>query len=131
MDPQSIQAAAALAETMIGLDRKDRAAELAERVLAVESGHPVANLALGMVRMTEGRFAEAKAALQRSVDTSPSAKAHYQLSLALARLGEKEASKKHIELYQQALQASQAELLELRGMPSKPDKDKLGADEPK
>jgi Tfp pilus assembly protein PilF len=57
-----------------------------------------------MVRMKQQRFGEARDALLKAVAVDPrSPKAHYQLSLAYARLGDEASSERHRELYQQKL----------------------------
>lgn len=116
LDPNNAEAAAAMADSQVGLSRFDAAQEHAERALRADPGHPMAKLALGMVRMREQRFAEARDLLQDAVASDPSsAKAHYQLSLALARTGDRDGSRKHQELYREALKASEEQLLALRG----------------
>ena len=68
-----------------------------------------------MVRMKQGRYAEARDALQRALATAPGGpKAHYQLSLAFARLGDAAASRHHRELYQASLEEAGESLQRLR-----------------
>ena len=65
-----------------------------ERALAKSSEQATANLVMGMVRMKQGRYEEARDALTKAVSASPdSPKAHYQLSLAYARLGDEASSR--------------------------------------
>jgi len=55
-----------------------------------------------MLHMRQGNFAAARASLEKTVAADPElAKAHYQLSLACARLDDTACAKRHLELYQQ------------------------------
>lgn len=118
LTPDSSEALAALAEAQAGLGERPSAEANARRALARDPEQATARLVLGMLALEEGRHQAAVEELQQSVEhsTGPgSAKAHYQLSQAYARLGNAEASRRHVELYRQAL-AAQAELLaEIRG----------------
>ncbi len=106
LDPESADALAALAESEEGLTELEAAEAHAERALARESYQATALLVMGTIRMKQGRFVEARDALERAVAASPdSPKAHYQLSLAYARLGEEANAQRHLELYR----AKQAE----------------------
>ena len=113
--PENIEALAALAESEAGLDNPAEGEALARRVLALGSDHSTANLVLGMVLFERGELAEARQALERSVAKSPSVKAHYQLSLVCARLGDREASKFHLDAYRKALGDREARVLAVRG----------------
>lgn len=115
LDPASAEALAELAEADQGLGELEAAEEHAAQALAREAGHPGALLTLGLIRMTQARYAEARDALLRAVTSDPAlAKAHYQLSLAFARLGDRESSKKHLELYRRVRREDDERLLELR-----------------
>ena len=62
---------------------------------------------MGLVRMKQERYAEARGFLERAIATDPlSAKAHYQLSLACARLGDNAGQAKHLALYQKVQRRS-------------------------
>lgn len=116
--PDDLETSAALAEALEGSNELEAAERRARRVLERDTDHPTALLVLGMVRMKEGRHEEATEALERVVADRPDlAKAHYQLSLAYARLGNAERSRHHRELYQNALDALEEGLAELRGVP--------------
>lgn len=116
--PDDLDALAALAEAEEGLGDLAAAERHARRVLARAPGHPTANLALGLVRMEERRYAEARDALLASLAAEPdSAKAHYQLSLAYARLGDRERSAHHAELSGRAQQRGEEQIQRMRGMP--------------
>ncbi len=112
--PEGAEALAALAEAEEGLGELAAAERYARRALDLGGAEAAASLALGMVRMREERYDEARDALARSLAADPgSPKAHYQLSLAYARLGDAEASRRHVELYRQAQAAAEAQLREL------------------
>jgi protein O-GlcNAc transferase len=116
LEPGNLDAIAALAESEEGLDQLDFAERHAQEVLASRPRHPTANLVLGTVRMKQDRFEEARDALVVAVAGEPdSPKAHYQLSLAYARLGDAEASRRHRESYREATAAIERRALELSG----------------
>ena len=102
-----MEAVAALAEAEDGLGELADAEAHAQRALAAATGHPTANLVMGMVRMKQERYAEARDALERAVAGDPgSPKAQYQLSLAYARLGDEASARRHVELYQRSWRRS-------------------------
>jgi tetratricopeptide (TPR) repeat protein len=114
-EPDNVEALAALAEAEEGGGDLAVAEGHAQRALAQAPGHATANLVRGMVLMKQERFADARQALARAVAAEPgSAKAHYQLSLACARLGDEPASRRHRELYQKALQEAEQRIKDLR-----------------
>jgi protein O-GlcNAc transferase len=101
--PDDLEALAALAEAEEGLGELEGAERRARRVLAKAPGHATASLVLGLVMMERERYAEARDALLAAVAAEPgSIKAHYQLSLAYARLGDRERSAAHAERSQRA-----------------------------
>jgi len=111
LDPENTDARAALAEAEAGLDDIASAERDATRVLASASGNARANLVLGMVRMTQERYADARDALLAASAADPrSPKIDYQLSLVYARLGEPAAAQRHLDAYQQKLRTTEAEL---------------------
>jgi cytochrome c-type biogenesis protein CcmH/NrfG len=72
-------------------------------------------MVLGQVRMKQRRYEEARDALVEAVRLNPRLpKAHYQLSLAFARLNDRENSQKHLELYRQALKEEEEHLIAIR-----------------
>jgi tetratricopeptide (TPR) repeat protein len=102
LDPDDADATAALAESEEGLGELEAAEKHALRALGRASDSAIANLALGMVRMKQERYAEACAALEKALVADPaSPKAPYQLSLAWARRGDQRQSTKYLELYRQ------------------------------
>ncbi len=114
LEPENPEAMAALAQAEEGLGELQPAERHALRALDRVPDHPLAHLVVGMVRMKQGRYAEARDALLRTVAANPgSVKAHYQLSLAYARLGDVESSGRHLELYREALTEMEEALVEL------------------
>jgi tetratricopeptide (TPR) repeat protein len=100
LQPANIEAVAALAEAQEGIGNLEEADTLARRVLASSANHATANLVVGLVLMKQQRYADARDALLKTVAADPtSSRAHYQLSLAYARLGDAASSEKHLELY--------------------------------
>ena len=115
LDPESAEALAALAEAEEGLGEIEAAEEHATQALAREPEHAKALAAIGRIRMTQARYEEARDAFLRAVASVPdSAKTHYQLSLAFARLGDRESSSKHLEQYRRIRRESDERLVELR-----------------
>ncbi len=116
IEPDNLEALAALAESEEGTGELAASETHAQRVLAREQGNAIANLVMGLVRMKQERFAEARGFLERAIATDPlSGKAHYQLSLACARLGDTAGQEKHLSLYRSVQQEVAARLDELRG----------------
>jgi tetratricopeptide (TPR) repeat protein len=116
LEPENVEALSAVAEAEEGSGETGAAEEHAQRALSREPGHGTANLVLGLLRMKEERYAEARDALEKAVLADPSSsKAHYQLSLAFARLNDDLNAKKQLELYKQTLAEMEARLKELRG----------------
>jgi tetratricopeptide (TPR) repeat protein len=113
--PANVEAIAALAEAQEGAGDPTEAEALARRALAQSSTHATANLVLGLVLMKQERYADARDALLTSVTADPnSSKAHYQLSLAYARLGDAVSSEKHLALYRLKLREMQERLEKVR-----------------
>lgn len=113
LEPDGVEALAALAEAEEGLGELDAAEDHASRALARQPDHPTANLALGMVRMKQDRYADARAPLERAA-RADLPKAHYQLSLAYARLGEDALSERSRALYAARLSEVEARMKALR-----------------
>ena len=118
--PGDLEALAALAEAEERLGEPETAEGRAREVLAAEAGaaasataSATAHLVIAMVRMRHQSFAEARAALEQAVAADPElAKAHYQLSLACARLGDRDCAKRHLELYRRAEDGPAEELVQ-------------------
>jgi tetratricopeptide (TPR) repeat protein len=118
-EPDNVEALAALAESEEGSGDVAAAAGHAERALAKSPRHATANLVRGLVFMKQERYAEARDALLQAVMAEPtSAKAHYQLSLAYARLGDEAGSARHRALYQKALKEAEERIKQLRRGPA-------------
>lgn len=115
LEPDNLEAIAALAEAHAGLGELEQAEAQAQRVLDRDGSHGTANLVMAMVRMKQERHAEARDALERAVAADPaSSKVHYLLSLAYARLGDEASSKTHLELYRQRLKEIEERVNQLR-----------------
>ena len=101
IEPENAEGLAVLAEAEEGLGELELAEHYANRVLALVDSHAGAYYVLGRVRMSQERFVEAIEFLQKVVELTPkSPRTHYQMSLAYARLGDLESSRKHRELHQ-------------------------------
>jgi tetratricopeptide (TPR) repeat protein len=115
LEPDNVEAVAALAESEEGLDELEPAETHAQRAVARVSDHAIGNLALGMVRMKQERYEEACAALEKALRSDPvSPKAPYQLSLAWARRGDETQSKKYLDLYRQKVREIDMRLEQVR-----------------
>jgi len=119
LDPDNIEAVAALAEAEAGTGDIGPAEDHARRVLARAAAHPTALLVVGIVRMQQERYADARDALERAIAANPgSAAAHYQLSLAFARLGDETRAQQHVEIYQQKLRETEDRIKAVRSSPA-------------
>lgn len=119
LEPDNVEALAAMSETAEGLGMLAEATGLAGRALAVNPDHPTALVTIGTARLKEGRFKEAREALARAVAAeTDSIKGHYQLSLALARLGDREGAERHLRLSREAQAAIEQSTQRLRTMPA-------------
>ena len=115
LEPDNVEAVAALAEAEDGLGELANAEAHAQRALAAAGGHPTANLVLGLVRMKQERYVEAREALERAVAGDPaSPKVYYQLSLAYSRLGDEASARRHVELYQAKLKEIEERVSQIR-----------------
>lgn len=113
--PQQTEALIALAEAEEGLGELEAAETHARRALERVESHPGAAFVLGRIAMSRGDFAGARDQFLTAVEISPDlAKAHYQLSLAYARLNDPDNSRKHREFYQEAKAREQEFIVEMR-----------------
>lgn len=111
VDPSGTEALAAVAEAEAGLGDLAAAETHASAALAKAARNPGANLVIGMVRMAQQRYTEARDALTAAVAADPrSPKPEYQLSLVFARLGDEARSQEHVKLYQQKLRQMEADV---------------------
>ena len=116
LEPENVDIIAALAEAEQGLGELDAAATHAQRALSKSPDNATANFVAGLIAMDQSRYADARVAFERAVATDPqSPKAHYQLSLACARLGDGAAAAQHVEMYKQAMREFEARVNALRG----------------
>ena len=130
LEPDNVEGVAALAEAEEGLGEDQAAEAHALRALERSPGHITANMVLGMVRLKQERYAEAREPLERAAGAEfTSAKAHYQLSLAYARLGDTAGARRQIEIYQQKQKETEDRLRRLRLGPGEKcvmDRDRAG-----
>ncbi len=112
-DPwQDLDAQAALAEAEERLGDATAAEGRADRVLEADPGHARARLVRGLVLAGRGEFELARAELEQSIAADPKlAQAHYRLSFACARLGDRECADRHLALYRRALGGAEAEMV--------------------
>jgi len=115
LEPDNVDGVAALAEAEQGLGELAAAETHALRAVARVGDHAIGNLALGMVRMQQERYEEACAALETALRSDPqSPKPPYQLSLAWARRGDQEQSKKYLEMYRERILSIDARLAQVQ-----------------
>lgn len=115
LEPENVEAAAVLAEAEEGLDELEAAEAHASRALGRAPDHARANLVMGLVRMKQQRYAEARDHLETAIQGDPaSPKGYYQLSLALARLDDEAGAQKQVALYRQKLREMEQQVERLR-----------------
>lgn len=113
--PDDADALAALAEAEAGLGESNDAEGHAQRVLALTPTHPLANLVMGMVRMKQERYADARDALLKASASDPASTAvHYQLSLAFTQLGDPSSAREHLEVYRRNARVAERRAVEAR-----------------
>ena len=109
LDPGSVEALAALAEAEAGDGDLAAAERDASRAMARDATNATANLVIGMARMAQQRYPEARDALITAATIDPrSPKPEYQLSLVYARMGDQASSDRHLERYREKLRALEA-----------------------
>jgi len=114
LNPESIETLAALSEAEAGTGDLESAERDAARALARGRDNPTANLVIGMARMAQQRYPEARDALLAAAAADPrSPKPEYQLSLVFARLGDQAAADRHLAQYREKLRALEAAIDEL------------------
>lgn len=114
--PSNARALVVLAEVTEGLGELEAAEKHLQRAIELEGESPEALFVLGKVRYAQGRYEEARDALERSIENNPSRprKAHYLLSLTYARLGDRESSRRSLELYRQKTKEAEELLIKMR-----------------
>lgn len=115
LQPDTVETLAALAEAEAGTGDLKSAETHATQVLERSAGNSTANLIIGMVRMTQQRYPEARDALVAAANADPSSpKPEYQLSLVYSRMGDEANAQRSVERYQQKLRAMEATVKALR-----------------
>jgi tetratricopeptide (TPR) repeat protein len=77
-----------LGDLLVHLNAQPDAEKRLQQALALDPDSSIANASMGILRSRQGRFAEAKTALQRAVaDNSKNHLAHYYYAYALSRVG--------------------------------------------
>ncbi len=115
--PESLEALSGLAEAEAGAGELKQAEAHAGQALERAPADATANLAMGMVRMQQERYEEARAAFTRSLDANPdSAKTHYQSSLACARLHDEAAAQEHLSVYRRKTEEGESRLRQVRDL---------------
>jgi tetratricopeptide (TPR) repeat protein len=123
MDPDRAETLAALAEAEASIGDLADAEVHARRALAVSPSEATAHFVIGVVRLQQQRYAEARDALLAATDDDPrAAKVDYQLSLVYARLGEAAAAERSLKSYQQKLAAMNERVKALRDATGTRDK---------
>ncbi|MEM7356243.1 MAG: tetratricopeptide repeat protein, partial [Acidobacteriota bacterium] len=114
-DPwRDLDAQAALAEAEQRLGDSTAAEARAQQVLEKAPGHARARLVLGLVLADRGEFERARSELEQAVAVDPKlAQAHYRLSFACTRLGDRECAERHLKLYRRALGGAEAEVVQM------------------
>jgi len=106
LEPENADTLAALAEAEAGVGDLENAERDARRAMQRAPANATANFVVGVVRMAQQRYAEARDALLAAAVADPaSPKVEYQLSLVYARLGDQAASEEHRALYERKLRA--------------------------
>ncbi|MET0212792.1 MAG: tetratricopeptide repeat protein [Vicinamibacterales bacterium] len=115
LQPDSNEAAAALAEAEAGLGELDGAMTHARQVLERAPSNATANLVVGLVALERRSYAEARDALVNANKADPdSPKVLYQLSLVFARLGDDPSARRYLDLYQEKLRSVEERISALR-----------------
>ena len=115
IDPERGETIAALAEAEASLGDVGAAEQHARRALELAPADPTAHLVIGMVRLQQSRYEDARDALVKAAAADPqSAKADYQLSLVYARLGDTATAERHLESYRRKLAETNARVKAMR-----------------
>jgi tetratricopeptide (TPR) repeat protein len=104
LDPGKPEAIAALAEAEASLGDLAAAERHAAQALAASPADATAHLVVGMVRLQQARYPEARDELLKAAAADPqSPKADYQLSLVYARLGDAASADRSLASYRRKL----------------------------
>lgn len=111
LDPSSVETLAALSEAEAGEGDMTSAERDAGRAIERDPANATGNLVIGMVRMAQQRYADARDALIAASNADPrSPKPDYQLSLVYTRLGDAAAAQRHLDRYRGKLRALEADV---------------------
>jgi len=109
LEPDRVETLAAYAEAQAGSGDLEGGERDATRALARAPDNATANLVIGMVRMSQQRYIDARDALLRAAAAEPrSPKPEYQLSLVFSRLGDQADADQHLAQYREKLRALEA-----------------------
>jgi len=115
IDPERAETLAALAEADASLGDLGAAETHARAALAASANEPTAHLVIGMVRLQQQRYEEARDELVNASIADPrSPKADYQLSLVYARLGDSVMAERCLESYRRKLAETNERVKALR-----------------
>jgi tetratricopeptide (TPR) repeat protein len=115
LDPDRTEAISALAEAEASLGDLKAAESHARRALDAAPADATAHLVIGMVRLEESRYEDARDALIKAAAFDPqSPKADYQLSLVYARLGDTANAERSLESYRRKLAEMNARVQAIR-----------------
>lgn len=115
LDPDKAETLAGLAEAEASLGELDAAEQHARRALQTAPADATAQLVIGMVRLQQSKYEDARDALLKAAAADPqSAKADYQLSLVYARLGDAANAERSLESYRRKLADTNARIDALR-----------------
>jgi tetratricopeptide (TPR) repeat protein len=115
LQPESVEAIAALAEAEAGLGEFETAGKRASAAIERAPTSATALLVMGLVLMDRREYGPARDVLLKALAADPdSPKATYQLSLVYARLGDEAEARKYVDLYQSKLRGQEDRIRELR-----------------
>jgi tetratricopeptide (TPR) repeat protein len=128
LDPEKPETMSALAEAEASLGDLKGAEQHARRALESAPSDATAHLVIGMVRLQESRYEEARDALVKAAAADPqSPKADYQLSLVYARLGDTANAERSLESYRRKLAEQNERVKAMRAGASRRDGKPGGA----
>lgn len=129
-NPGDPDALAALAQVQERFGEIEAAEMGARRVLDAMPDHAGALLVMGRLYAGSGDFESARRVLESAVASDPdSHKAHYQLSLACARLRDRECAELHLALYQE-LQDAPEDVVEMTRAEARGDETQADETQP-
>jgi protein O-GlcNAc transferase len=115
LEPENAEAAAVLASAEEGQGNLAAAETLAQRALTRGEGNATAHLVVGLLRLRQEKYGEAKAALLKAVAAdASSARAQAALGEVYEKLGDPVGARKHRELERQRRKEIEARVSERR-----------------